>query len=364
MPKKSIDLFGFWSQKDVNDFSLECWRLSELIIKLTKERFKPGNMKDFSFSAEQDQSIYRFLHSVLFFQISFKKLLLTEKISSVEFKHHETEDVEANIHSVSDLLPKLTFSVLPVLEQMGVKFKCDDVTTCQVKSELNDKPDTLISRLLVNGLNVSFLTFLLRSFGSLGLGPKKIIFTGLNESTSEELVKLFLKGKSISLINIKGLTNYYSSNPEGGSKLQASSITGPVFEISWADFPFLLKILSPQLLQRNMQDLTRALDRYFNFLISVKVKSKAYLNAHIAANFSPPEVITNGLMGFIGEQVYSNLKSMGCCVHSFEHGVTVGLAKCNHVRGKSLESVNTDHFYVCSVAAKKENTNHVTKGYD
>ena len=31
----------------------------------------------------------------------------------------------------------------------------------------------------------------------------------------------------------------------------------------------------------------------------------------------------------------------------------MGLAKCNHVRGKSLESGNTDHFYVCSVAAKK-----------
>lgn len=55
---------------------------------------------------------------------------------------------------------------------------------------------------------------------------------------------------------------------------------------------------------------------------------------------------------------------MGCSVYCFEHGVTVGLARCNHERGKSLEAVNADHFFVCSEAAKEENCKQVVKGHD
>ena len=65
----AVDLFEFWSQDEMNAFSLECWRFSNQIIKVAKGYLTQEKNKEFSFNASQDQSLYRYLHSYLFFHL-------------------------------------------------------------------------------------------------------------------------------------------------------------------------------------------------------------------------------------------------------------------------------------------------------
>ena len=362
--QNAIDLFEFWSQNEMNVFSLECWRLSEQIIEIAKGQLAKEKDESFSFIASQDNSLYRFLHSYLFFQISFRRLLDTIKISSIEFKNHEDTEDELNIFSVPNLNPPVSRLILPLLKQVKIKIQTNDIQHKHINSELNSTPDKLLSRLLVNGLTVSLSTVLLRRLKSFGVRGKTILIGGLNEKINEELIGLLTSKKHLRLIDIKSLQKQLNVLPIIEEKFSRKFHIDLKSKINWKQYSFISSSLNSDLCDYALETTSLALDRMFNHLIAAKTKSHEYLVKQFATENAPSAVITNGLMGLVGEQIYSNLKSMGCSVYCFEHGVTVGLARCNHERGKSLEAVNADHFFVCSEAAKEENCKQVVKGHD
>jgi len=360
----AVDLFEFWSQDEMNAFSLECWRFSNQIIKVAKGYLTQEKNKEFSFNASQDQSLYRYLHSYLFFQISFKRLLDITEISSIEFKNHEYPGDDPNIFSVPNLNPQVSKLILPLLEQTKIKVKTNDIRHTITNSELNNAPDTLLLRLLVNGLTTSLSTLLLRKFKSIGIQKDTILIAGLNEKINEELISLVMNGNRLHLIQLKSFSKQLNSLSKSEKHLEIKFLIDLKHKISWEELPFISASLNSDLRDRALENISKALDRFFNHLISVKIKSLEYLVKELATENLPSPVIINGLMGLVGEQIYSNLKSMGCSVYCFEHGVTVGLARCNHERGKSLEAANTDHFFVCSQAAKEENCEQIDRNYD
>lgn len=360
----AVDLFEFWSQEEMNAFSLECWRFSNQIIKVVKEHLTQEKNKKFSFNASQDQSLYRYLHSCLFFQISFKRLLDTTEISSIEFKNHEHPGDIPNIFSVPNVNPQVSKLIQPLIEQTKIKIKSNDIRHIITTSELNNTPDTLLLRLLVNGLTTSLSTLLLRKFKSVGIRKDTILIAGLNEKINEELISLMMNGNHLRLIELKSFSKQFNSPSSSEKNLEGKFLIDLKHKISWEQLPFISASLNPDLRDRALDNISKALDRFFNHLISVKIKSLEYLIKELATENLPSTVITNGLIGLVGEQIYSNLKSMGCSVYCFEHGVTVGLARCNHERGKSLEAANTDHFFVCSKAAKEENCQQIDRNYD
>ena len=360
----AVDLFEFWSQEEMNAFSLECWHFSNQIIKIVKEHLTQEKNKKFSFNASQDQSLYRYLHSYLFFQISFKRLLETTKISSIEFKNHEHPGDVPNIFSVPNVNPQVSKLIQPLIEQTKIKIKSNDIQHIITTSELNNTPDTLLLRLLVNGLTTSLSTLLLRKFKSVGMRKDTILIAGLNEKINEELISLVMNGNHLRLIELKSFSKQFNSPSSSEKNLEGKFLIDLKHKISWERLPFISASLNPDLRDPALDNISKALDRFLNHLISVKTKSLEHLVKELATENLPSTVITNGLIGLVGEQIYSNLKSMGCSVYCFEHGVTVGLARCNHERGKSLEAANTDHFFVCSQAAKEENCEQIDRNYD
>ncbi|MGE4220034.1 MAG: hypothetical protein AB7G39_11350 [Alphaproteobacteria bacterium] len=205
----------------------------------------------------------------------------------------------------------------------------------------------------------------LRFGKAVGLGRRSIPFIGKNEAIRETLGHLLLAGEKIERLD--------------ATLLDRRSIPSSVPETLPAPEPSTLALVVPAMaayLQKTgflggtqIETLTGIWCSHLDAELHAVSRLLPEKSGLLKKLFSPQArrhklLMTNGLHGILGHQIFACLQRLGVEVVGVEHGVTVGLALCNDVRTRTLEAATTSRFLVCAETARQANLKAIPERHD